>query len=216
LNAHSPPASAANAGGFLQTSLSEVIRRRRFDRCEAAPAPDGTRATDSWFLNSGIYAPGLGHPSIAVGQGGEVYIVEQKVCEVRKITSDGALTTVAGTGKCAAAASTGPTLSTDVPFVTSLAVDTKGVLYLSDSGGNVFVVSSGQISCSAASSIIYPYRNHPVGSWFNAAGNTARAIAESTEPACTPIGHVVIYSSELNLAKSLLRCVDIRPLKGSQ
>ena len=30
LNTHSPPASAANAGGFLQTSLSEVIRRPQF------------------------------------------------------------------------------------------------------------------------------------------------------------------------------------------
>ena len=30
LNAHSPPASAANAGGFLQTSLSEVIQRTPF------------------------------------------------------------------------------------------------------------------------------------------------------------------------------------------
>jgi hypothetical protein len=27
LNTHSPPASAANAGGFLQTSLSKVTRR---------------------------------------------------------------------------------------------------------------------------------------------------------------------------------------------
>jgi hypothetical protein len=30
LNAHRPPASAANAGGFLQTLLSEVIRRSPF------------------------------------------------------------------------------------------------------------------------------------------------------------------------------------------
>ena len=30
LNTHSPAASAANAGGFLQTSLSEVTRRSRF------------------------------------------------------------------------------------------------------------------------------------------------------------------------------------------
>jgi hypothetical protein len=30
LNTHSPAASAANAGGFLQTSLSEVIRRSPF------------------------------------------------------------------------------------------------------------------------------------------------------------------------------------------
>jgi hypothetical protein len=35
LNAHSPAASAANAGGFLQTSLSEVIRRSPFRRAPA-------------------------------------------------------------------------------------------------------------------------------------------------------------------------------------
>ena len=35
LNTHSPAASAANAGGFLQTSLSEVTRRSRFRRAPA-------------------------------------------------------------------------------------------------------------------------------------------------------------------------------------
>ena len=34
-NTHSPAASAANAGGFLQTSLSEVTRRSTF-RCSSA------------------------------------------------------------------------------------------------------------------------------------------------------------------------------------
>jgi hypothetical protein len=34
-NTHSPAASAANAGAFLQTSLSEVTRRRKFHRSPA-------------------------------------------------------------------------------------------------------------------------------------------------------------------------------------
>ena len=63
-HAHNPAASAANAGGFLQTSLSEVIRRSQFRRSSALTrriTPD--RVIAFTLLNTDI----RGAPTARVG-----------------------------------------------------------------------------------------------------------------------------------------------------
>jgi uncharacterized protein (TIGR03437 family) len=86
-----------------------------------AAAPDGTPAGDAWFLNP---------TAIAVSRAGDLDVFEGLTCTIRRIGSDGALATVAGTGKCGNGVSTGPVASTDLSLNTiQLAADSQNRVY---------------------------------------------------------------------------------------
>ena len=101
-------------------------------------APDGLSAKEAWLVNPG---------ALALDPSGNLYIAEYTGCRIRKVGLDGTLTTVAGTGTCAATAPRGPALSTDMPDVPSMVIDSKGNLYFSYTYGDLSVISpNGTIS----------------------------------------------------------------------
>ena len=94
------------------------------------PAPDGTLARDAWLLNPG---------PIALNRAGELYFAEQKTCFIRKVDVNGMLTTIAGSGKCAAAGPATPPLP-DLGTIGSMAFDSQDRLWVS-SGASLYVIA---------------------------------------------------------------------------
>ncbi len=86
------------------------------------PSPDGTKAVDAQLI---------GPNSIAFDAGGNLYVGE--TCVIQKISADGMLTRVAGTGQCSQTQSTGPALTTELAGVSSIAVDRQGQIFFADS-----------------------------------------------------------------------------------
>ena len=75
------------------------------------------------------------HPSgVAVDSSGNVYVADFKNHRIRKITSEGVVTTLAGSGTEGYHDATGTTAQFTYP--TNVAVDSSGNLYVADSGND--------------------------------------------------------------------------------
>jgi len=97
----------------------------------------------------------LAQPSaLAIDAHGVLYIADQWNNRIRKVTSDGRITTVAGTGVKGSAGDGGPATSAQLWYPESLAVDGAGDLFIADQGGTRLrmVDSHGTITTVAASS----------------------------------------------------------------
>ncbi len=70
--------------------------------------------------------------SIAFDSGGNLYIVDSANYRIRKVSPAGIITTIAGTGTRGYTGDGGPALSAEVSFVSSIALDNTGNLYLAD------------------------------------------------------------------------------------
>lgn len=90
-------------------------------------APDGTPARQAWLSNPS---------AIAVSHTGDLYIAEALNCAIRKLGSNGVLTTVPGTGNCA----------TFPVNVLAMAVDSHGQVYASTVFGSVWSIADGVAS----------------------------------------------------------------------
>jgi uncharacterized protein (TIGR03437 family) len=97
------------------------------------PAPDGTPARDAWFLSP---------TALALNRAGDLFVAESGSCLIRKIGSDGRLTTFAGTGICAEAHTLQPAAGPDLPPPSAIAVDSLGRVFLLDSSGNSYWIST--------------------------------------------------------------------------
>jgi uncharacterized protein (TIGR03437 family) len=89
------------------------------------PAPDGSLAKNTWLANP---------TALALDHNGNLLIAESAGCTVRKVGSDGVLTTVAGTGKCATSAPGGNAGATDLPWIDSMVVDSQNRIFFFYSG----------------------------------------------------------------------------------
>ncbi|WP_411114711.1 RICIN domain-containing protein [Streptomyces sp. 029-5] len=75
----------------------------------------------------------LNHPyAVAVDAAGVLYIADAGNHRVRKITADGKISTVAGTGVAGFSGDNGPATSAQLNFPVSMVVDTTGGVYVSD------------------------------------------------------------------------------------
>ena len=99
----------------------------------AAPqsAPDGTAVHDAWFLNPN---------SLAFDHNGNLYIAESQTCLIRKIDTNGVLSTFAGTGHCAYPAPSG-TAKGDLAPVGSLAIDSQNRVWVADLYLNLYRIN---------------------------------------------------------------------------
>jgi uncharacterized protein (TIGR03437 family) len=68
--------------------------------------------------------------SIAVDASDNVYLADLSHGGVRKVSSDGIITTVAGNGTCCSPGDGGPALNAAVPYPTAVAVDSAGNLFI--------------------------------------------------------------------------------------
>lgn len=156
---------ALDAAGNLYVADQNNNRVRKVapDGTTSTVAGDGTAAT----LNGDVSIAELSHPlHVAVAPDGTVYVDSQGagLQPIRKIATDGTVSTFAtmtganslmcdAQGNLYVGNATGVTmltpagvptvLETSVTFVTGLAVDADGLLYLADNSGNVYTLSQG-------------------------------------------------------------------------
>jgi subtilase family serine protease/sugar lactone lactonase YvrE len=69
---------------------------------------------------------------LAVDPSGNLYIADANNCAIRKVDTNGIITTVAGTGVCGYAGDGGPATSARIYYPYGLALDAKGNLYIAD------------------------------------------------------------------------------------
>jgi alpha-tubulin suppressor-like RCC1 family protein/sugar lactone lactonase YvrE len=88
---------------------------------------------------------------IAVDAAGNIYIADSDNQRIRKVDPKGMITTIAGNGVPDFSGDDGPAIDASINFVNGLAVDTKGNLYIADSGNNRirYVDASGVITTFA-------------------------------------------------------------------
>ena len=92
-----------------------------------------------------------GIAALAVDDSGNVYIADSQNQRIRKVNAQGAIQTVAGTGKKGTGASSSRAFTTDLFSPRGLAVDNSGNLYIADTFSHVVrkVNSSGDIATVA-------------------------------------------------------------------
>jgi sugar lactone lactonase YvrE len=92
---------------------------------------------------------------VAVDDAGTVYIVDSSNHRVRRITADGTISTVAGTGRAGFGGDGGPAASAQLNVPFGLAVSSTGVLYIAEYNNNRVrrVTPDGKISTVAGTGI---------------------------------------------------------------
>jgi sugar lactone lactonase YvrE len=73
---------------------------------------------------------------VAVGPDGSVYISDSAANLIRKVTPDGTITTVVGTGDVGSGGDGGPATEAELNHPTGLAVGSDGTVYIADTGNN--------------------------------------------------------------------------------
>ncbi|MEK9523419.1 RICIN domain-containing protein [Streptomyces sp. NPDC087908] len=126
-------------------------------------AADGTISTVAGNGTAG--AKGDGGPAVAaqlnglhgvaVDGAGELYIADNKNHRVRKVTADGKISTVAGTGVAGFGGDDGPAVSAKLHFPVGVMVDSAGTLYVSDYSNHRVrkVTADGKISTVAGTGV---------------------------------------------------------------
>ncbi|MFA6545101.1 MAG: immunoglobulin domain-containing protein [Limisphaerales bacterium] len=122
-------------------------------------APDGTVTTLAGLAGSPGTADGTGNAArfsspggVAVDNSGNVYVADTANCAIRKITSGGVVTTLAGTaGTFGSADGTGTAARFFLPF--GIAVDSSGNVYVADTQNCTLrkITSSGAVTTLAGS-----------------------------------------------------------------
>jgi sugar lactone lactonase YvrE len=187
---------------------NQRVRRVTPDGTIVTIAGDGRKAAS---LDGGpaSQASLLSPRNLAVDDAGNLYIAEFEGHRVRKVASDGKISTVAGTGQSGyrgdGTAATGAMLS----YPAGLAVDRAGSLYIADSGNNrirrvyaggtigtvlggspatalsgptaVAVDLTGTIYAADSSFVVRAYT--PAGAWLDLAGNGAPGFTGDGGPA---------------------------------
>ena len=138
---HSPTlAKASMANSLAATSLGslQVFSLAGSDNATYA---DGTGAAASFVSPNGI----------AVDAAGTLYVADRDNHRIRKITSGGVVTTLAGSGSPGSANATGAAASFSFP--TGVAVDGAGTVYVADSGNHQIrrITANGVVTTLAGS-----------------------------------------------------------------
>jgi uncharacterized protein (TIGR03437 family) len=156
-----PGAVAVDAAGnlYIADTLNNRIRKVATSGTITTIAGTGTLAsfgTPAASLGDGGPAVNaeLGLPSgVAVDAAGNVYIADSFTSRVRKIATNGTITTVAGSGMCCTypPGDGGPATSAEIVTPDGVAVDSVGNLYIADYARNVIrkVSPAGIISTVA-------------------------------------------------------------------
>ncbi len=126
-------------------------------------------------VSARLYAPA----AVAVDGQGSVYIVDAYNQRVRKVTPDGRITTIAGTGKQGTSGDGGPATSATLSYPYGVAVDARGNVYVSGDTyvrkvsreGTITKVAGGGSSIGDGGPAISAYVRTPFGLAADGNGN---------------------------------------------
>lgn len=127
-----PTGIAFDAKGnmYVADSGNAVVRRIAVDGTIDTVAGNGNPrfAGDNGSATSAQIDPS----AVAVDSQGNLYIADGLNYRIRKVDINGIITTIAGDGTAAGVGDNGPAISAEIDFVTDLAVDNAGNIYLAD------------------------------------------------------------------------------------
>jgi uncharacterized protein (TIGR03437 family) len=146
--------SAGNV--YFDSSLACVFKQdpvgivtRVAGTCRAGFSGDGGPATEAQL--GGI-------ARVAVDRAGTLYIADGVNQRVRKVTSDGIVSTVAGSGQIVAdGGDGGPAIRAQLASPAAVAFDSAGNLYIGERGGLRKVLPDGTITSIAKGDVGFPY-----------------------------------------------------------
>jgi len=176
-----PCAAVADASGNVYfTSMNSVFKvdgsgtiTRIAGQWLGGYAGDGGPAVQS-LLNFGVADIGeILQAGLAIDAQGNLYVADSGNFRIRKIATDGTITTIAGTGKFGHSGDGGPAASAEIGFVSGMAVDPAGNLYFAASKHRISIrkiAPDGTISTVAASSALAP-QGSLAGLAFDSHGN---------------------------------------------
>ena len=132
-------------------------------------APNGTIGTvagsGTSLLSAGDGGPAtaatlMGPRNVAIDSGGNLYIAEFDGHRIRKVATDGTISTYAGTGVAGFSGDNGSPSQAQLAYPAGMTFDSGGALYIADSGNNrVRRIMAGLIATvvgSAGSSLVTP------------------------------------------------------------
>jgi uncharacterized protein (TIGR03437 family) len=127
---------------------------------------------------------------IAIDVTGNVYVADRDAAVVRRISSNGTISTFAGTGTAGYSGDGGPAASAQLNGPLGLALDSNGNLFVADTGNNVVreISSNGNISTVAGNSL---------------AGYMADAVPATTTSLNSPEGVAVDRAGNLYIADTV-------------
>lgn len=130
LNFPSGIAIDAHGNMYIVDEGNSVVRRIAADGTINTVAGNGnpTYAGD----NGPAISAQINPTAVAVDQAGNLYIADGFNYRIRKVDTNGIITTIAGTGVEGPAGDNGPATSATIDFVTDLAVDNAGNVYVAD------------------------------------------------------------------------------------
>ena len=196
----SPPGQQSQA---YDTIFIAVFTDNRVYRSD--PAPPGGRQLPMTIAGGNIRQPGFsnggtaeggmslldGPTGLAMDGNGSLYIADSNNNRVRKLLADGTLCTVAGNGRAGFAGDGGAADHAQLSVPTGLAFDSRGNLYISDTGNNrIRRVTPGGIITTVAGTGTAGFSgdsgraaaaqlNQPIGLAIDAAGNLYIADSKS-------------------------------------
>ncbi len=117
---------------YVADSGNNIIRKITATGVVTTLAGNGSfGSTDGTGSAASFYSPS----SVAVDLTGNVYVADTSNSKIRKITSDGVVTTLAGSGSFGSADGTGKAASFADPY--GVAVDSGGNVYVADTNNNI-------------------------------------------------------------------------------
>ncbi len=137
---------------------------------------DGGPAINAQF-NLGSFDDESGIPGIAVDSAGDVYIADTGNNRVRKISSAGIITTVAGNGTPGQSGDGGPATNAQLTCPAGLAVDRAGNLYIADRNSIRKVSADGNITTVTAAADGSAIAVDSAGNLYIGSGGAIRKIA---------------------------------------
>ncbi|MEV6962890.1 RICIN domain-containing protein [Streptomyces sp. NPDC051207] len=147
-----PYGIAVDSTGTLYFSDYNNHRVRRITTDGRISTVAGTGAAGVSGDNGPAVSAQLNYPrEVAVDSAGAVYIADTNNHRVRKVTTDGKISTIAGTGAAAFGGDGGPATAARLHTPLGVVVDSTGALYISDHGNHRIrkITSDGQISTVA-------------------------------------------------------------------
>ncbi|MGG7569394.1 RICIN domain-containing protein [Streptomyces sirii] len=126
------------------------VRKITTDGTISTIAGTGTKGSDG--DGGPAVSAQLSHPrGVVVGRAGELYIAEVGTHQIRKVTADGKICTVAGIGTKGFSGDDGPATAAQLSDPFEVAVDSTGTLYIADFGNHRVrkVTADGNISTVA-------------------------------------------------------------------
>ena len=146
-----------NPYGIAVDSKKRVYVTDTFNQLIRVIQPDGTTSTlagarEYSFADGNGKAARFRAPSgIAVDAAGNVYVGDQGNNRIRKITADGVVTTLAGTGGAGSLDGAGKSATFKVPH--GVAVDSSGRIFVADSGNNTIRAVLGALAPTVIDSV---------------------------------------------------------------